>query len=188
MSDHRSDDVRELMPELTGVGERSLDSFLTPVVRVTEEIAAPPEEVFEALTDPEALGEWFLAPGGTTRDWELDLAPGGEWSARTVTPDGAEGVLHGDVITVDAPNTLELTWHTSDDDFAPSRVRYDLEPIWVNGECATRLTVTHVDGTSVDGVSTYPQALMVDVTTTTHAWTEQIRRLGHCVRTMITVA
>lgn len=116
-------------------------------VSATEEIAAPPEEVFEALTDPEALEQWFLAPGAaTTHDWELDLAPGGEWRARTVAPDGSEGVMHGEFVTIDAPHTLELTWHTSWEEFVPTTVRYDLEPIWVDGERATRLTVTHVGG------------------------------------------
>lgn len=153
---------------------------LTPVIRVTEEIAAPPEAVFEALTDPDALADWFLAPAGATRDWELDLVPGGAWSARTVAPDGAEGVLHGAVVTVDAPNTLELTWHSSDDCLAPSRVRYDLEPIWVDGERATRLTVTHVDGAPA-----HPRVAMRCGTATTHAWTVRLRRLGHFSRTVV---
>jgi uncharacterized protein YndB with AHSA1/START domain len=142
------------------------------VVRATEEIAAPPEEVFEALTDPGALQEWFLTPGGTTHAWELDLTPGGEWQARTLAPDGEEGVLHGAVVTIDAPHTLELTWHTSWDDFAAGTVRYDLEPMWMNGERATRLTVTHVDGTS-----TPPHAAMLHGRMPRHDWIEPLRRL-----------
>jgi uncharacterized protein YndB with AHSA1/START domain len=44
------------------------------VVEVTREVVleAPVEEVWEALTDPEQLEEWFA------NDVELDLEPGGD--------------------------------------------------------------------------------------------------------------
>ena len=43
-------------------------------MEVTREVVfpAPPEEVWEALTDPEQLEEWFA------NDVELDTVPGGE--------------------------------------------------------------------------------------------------------------
>ena len=115
------------------------------LARASEVIAAAPEDVFEALLDPEALAEWFILPdGGRTRDWEVEPVPGGAWRARTVAPDGSEGEMRGDVLAVDAPHLLELRWHRSSQGDVGSTVRFDLEPIWRLGERATRLTVTHV--------------------------------------------
>jgi uncharacterized protein YndB with AHSA1/START domain len=44
------------------------------VVEITREVVfpAPPDEVWEALTDPEQLEEWFA------NEVELDVRPGGE--------------------------------------------------------------------------------------------------------------
>ncbi len=49
---------------------------------VTEiEIAAPPERVFEALTDPAQLMLWWAAtPNGAL--WEMDARPGREMAIR----------------------------------------------------------------------------------------------------------
>jgi uncharacterized protein YndB with AHSA1/START domain len=117
----------------------------TQLARASHEIAAAPEDVFDALVDPEALAEWFTPPDdGRSREWEVEPVPGGAWRARTVAPDGTEGELRGDIVTVDAPHLLELRWHRAAHDDAGSLVRFELEPIWRLGERATRLTVTHV--------------------------------------------
>ena len=47
------------------------------VVRATVEIGAPPEEVFEALTDPAQLEEWWGTPDTyRTSSWQLEPRPG----------------------------------------------------------------------------------------------------------------
>jgi uncharacterized protein YndB with AHSA1/START domain len=117
------------------------------VVTSTVEIAAPPDDVFAALTDPAQLEAWW----GTddtyrTRDWSVDATPGGEWSAATADPDGREGAIGGTFTEVDAPRVLETTWRTSWDD-APSTVRWELAPCEVDGEAGTRLTVIHTGPT-----------------------------------------
>lgn len=117
------------------------------VVRTEIEIAAPPERVFRALTDPRELGAWWGDGTYRTHDWRLDPTPGGAWSARTVDRDGLAGTLAGAVRIADAPRRLEYTWRASADD-AESVVRYDLEPVRVDGVPGTRLTVTHVGPTA----------------------------------------
>lgn len=113
------------------------------VVRTEIEIAAPPERVFDALTDPRELGAWWGSDETyRTSDWQLDPTPGGEWSAHTVDADGIEGTLHGEVRVADAPHRLEYSWRASWDD-GESVVRYELEPVRVGGAPGTRLTVTH---------------------------------------------
>jgi uncharacterized protein YndB with AHSA1/START domain len=70
-------------------------------VREAVDIAAPPEEVFDALTDPAQVAEWWVGD------------------------DAAPPPLGGELRVVDAPRTLELTWggDTVRYDLAPAVVR-----------------------------------------------------------------
>ena len=53
---------------------------------VTEiEIAAPPERVFEALTDPAQLMLWWAATPEGAR-WEMDARLGGKWRYELTDP------------------------------------------------------------------------------------------------------
>ena len=74
-------------------------------MEVTREIVfpVPPDEVWEALTDPDQLEEWFA------NDVELDPRPGGEGVFRW--GDGDE--RHAVVEEVDEERRLALRW---DDD------------------------------------------------------------------------
>jgi uncharacterized protein YndB with AHSA1/START domain len=120
-------------------------------VRATVEIAAPPEEVFQALTDPAQLEEWWGTPESyRTSDWQLEPSTGGERSVRTEAPDGAEASVHGEYRVVDPPRTLEFTWAASWDDFAETTVRFDLAPAMVRGVPGTRVTVTHSGLSALD--------------------------------------
>ncbi len=121
---------------------------LPHVVRTVIDIAAPPAEVFEALTDPRELAEWWAGDGSCALDCESHPHPGGAWHVRTIGADGAERSAGGEYRVVDPPNRLEQTWQTSDD-AAPSLVRYDLEPCEVDGAEGTRLTVTHTSPTAL---------------------------------------
>ena len=126
------------------------------VVRTDVEIAAPPQRVFDALTDPSELAAWWGGDAGyRTTDWRLDPTPGRAWSARTIDRDGREGRLDGEILVADAPHRLEYTWRTSWDD-RESVVRYDLAPARVDGIPGTRVTVTH---TAVQGSASVDASL-----------------------------
>lgn len=108
------------------------------------EIAAPPEEVFRALVEPEQLAAWWGSDETyRTHGWEVDARPGGGWSMRTADAEGNEATVHGEYRVVDPPRRLEYTWRASWDDYAPTVVRYDLAPAVVDGVPGTRVTVTH---------------------------------------------
>jgi uncharacterized protein YndB with AHSA1/START domain len=112
-------------------------------VRAAIEIAAPPERVFEALTDPAQLAAWWGSEEThRARDWQADVQPGGRWEARTTDAAGREGTLGGEYRVVDPPRVLEHTWEASWDE-APTIVRYELAPARVGGVSGTRVTVTH---------------------------------------------
>ena len=89
-------------------------------------VDAPPEEVWEALTDPSELGEWFA------NDVELDLRPGGEGVFRW--GDGSE--RRAIVEEVDPERELAFWWWREDDE--ASRVAIQLETV----PLGTRVVVT----------------------------------------------
>jgi uncharacterized protein YndB with AHSA1/START domain len=117
------------------------------VVRVTEDIAAPPESVFRALVDPRELTAWLGSDD--VRDDSKRAAepappvPGRAWRAPVLAPDGTPGFVSGEYVLVDPPRRLETTWRTDWTGAAPERVRFELVPIEVGGQRGTRITVTH---------------------------------------------
>ena len=79
-------------------------------------VPAPAEETWEALTDPERLGEWL------GEDAELELRPGGDLEIRV-----GDEERHGFFEEVDPGRRLVFWWRADDDDQS-SRVEIDLEP------------------------------------------------------------
>jgi uncharacterized protein YndB with AHSA1/START domain len=117
------------------------------VVRVTEDIAAPPAAVFRALVDQRELAAWL---GGEHQDVDSPStlvptppAAGHAWHAPAVAPDGTRGFVSGEYVLVDPPRRLETTWRTSWTGAVQERVRFELAPIEVGGQAGTRITVTH---------------------------------------------
>ena len=119
---------------------RALANVDSGVVKAEIEIAAAPDRVFRALTDPAELAAfWGSDDMYRTFDWKIDLRPGGAWSALARGADGTEMTVDGEYIEVDPPRLLVFTWRPSWDDYAVTTVRYDLEPT----ATGTRLRVTH---------------------------------------------
>jgi uncharacterized protein YndB with AHSA1/START domain len=107
------------------------------------EIAAPIDEVFDALTNPGELAVWL---GGEAPDiaggWTPEPGAGSSWRSPAISPDGTRGSVEGEYLVV-TRHRVETTWRSSWDDGTPSRVRYDLEPVELDGVLGTRVTVTH---------------------------------------------
>lgn len=104
------------------------------------EIAAPPESVFDAFTDPQQLAEWWGSPDTyTTDNWRVDLRAGGAWSCEARGKDGNIGTVHGVYVEVDRPRALVYTWNPSWDQAAETRVDLRFEPI----PSGTRVHLTH---------------------------------------------
>jgi uncharacterized protein YndB with AHSA1/START domain len=57
---------------------------------LTRIIAAPPEKVFQAWTDPVLLKQWFTPPPWTTPAAEMDVRPGGSSLIVMRGPNGTE--------------------------------------------------------------------------------------------------
>ncbi len=100
----------------------------TDTVRREVVLPATPDEVWEAITLPEALRDWF----GAEVDW--DVQPGAPGQFRV--DDGT--VREARVAQVDPGHHLAFTWWPEGREGEASRVDYDLEEV----EWGTRLVVT----------------------------------------------
>lgn len=150
----------------------------------TIEIAASPERVFAALTDPQELAAWWGSDDAyRTHDWRVDARTDGEWSARTTDRSGNEGSIRGVYTVVDPPNSLESTWRASWDGEVVTTVRYDLSPIVIDDSPATRLTVTHTGftGSVACALSSAAQPVILGELLATRTRPRSVRGLITCV-------
>lgn len=114
---------------------------------VTEiEIAAPPDRVFKALTDPGELGRWFTNPECPVKTWEMDARTGGHYRYATqkgtvIVNEVTEFECHGEILEIDPPRLLVYSWIANWHLNRSLRtiVRWELTPI----AGGTRVVVTH---------------------------------------------
>lgn len=97
-------------------------------------IAAPPERVFQALTDPAQMPNWWGQQGlYRITEWKNDLRPGGKWSSNGVSADGTTFSVVGEYLEVDPPRRLVHTWIASYMGTLKTTVYWDLQPQTVHG-------------------------------------------------------
>lgn len=96
-----------------------------PAVRFSRTYDHPADRVWQFVTDPDELAQWFPSRA------DMDLRPGG-----TITFSGDPGMPEstGRVIAVDAPRHLSFEW-------GGDELHFDLEAL---AEKRTRFTLTHV--------------------------------------------
>jgi len=93
-------------------------------------IAAPPERVFQALTDPNQMTRWWGQSGMyRITEWKADLRPGGKWSSVGVDADGTSFRVDGEYLEVDPPRLLVHTWVPSFSSIPSTIVRWELSPL-----------------------------------------------------------
>jgi uncharacterized protein YndB with AHSA1/START domain len=127
-------------------------------------LAAPQEQVFRLLTDPDELVKWWGPEGFTTPEAELDPRPGGSYRLTMQPPDGDAFHVTGTFLEVDRPRRLAFTF------------RYE-EPAPDDRETVVVLSlVARADGTQIT-VSQGPFA--TDERRDLHltGWTESLERL-----------
>jgi len=99
-------------------------------IQVELHIAAPPERVFQALTDPRQLLQWWGQKGmyrGT--NWTTDVRVGGQWRSEGVNDtDGKPFHVGGEYLEIDPPHLLVYTWIASWTGPLKTVVRWELTP------------------------------------------------------------
>jgi uncharacterized protein YndB with AHSA1/START domain len=97
-------------------------------------IAAPPERVFQAITDPRQMPLWWGQQNlYRVTEWKGDVRPGGKWLSVGVGADGASFKVWGEYLEVDPPRLLVHTWLSSYDEALNTVVRWELESREVHG-------------------------------------------------------
>jgi uncharacterized protein YndB with AHSA1/START domain len=79
-------------------------------VLLTRSFDAPIQLVFDVLTKPEHLHNWFAPFGCELTVCEIDLRVGGDYHQVFVTEDGAECSFRGTYLEVAAPTRTVETW------------------------------------------------------------------------------
>lgn len=114
---------------------------------VTQQVPAPPDQVYAAWTSAEGLARWWW-PHWEDTIYQVDAVEGGAW--RAFSPSNGIGV-HGRFVRLQEPDLIELTWVWEDDDEAQDHVRVEL----TEHDAGTLVTVRH--RTTEAGVDDYRQ-------------------------------
>ena len=113
------------------------DPSQTLVVQKT--IAATPEWLFAAWTEPEALRQWWGPDGVTCIDPQVDLRVGGRYRIGNRFPDGSVLWIVGEFESVEPPHRLVFTWRLEGSSESAERVTVRFE----ERGTGTEVTVTH---------------------------------------------
>jgi uncharacterized protein YndB with AHSA1/START domain len=103
-----------------------------PTIRREAVYPYPPERVWRALTNPQALAEWLMPN-------DFQPRKGHKFQFRAKPQPGWRGVVDCEVLEVDAPRRLSYSWQ-GDADGPVTRVTWTLEPTALG----TRLRLEHV--------------------------------------------
>ncbi|MEM1201417.1 MAG: SRPBCC domain-containing protein [Pseudomonadota bacterium] len=110
----------------------------SPELAIRRTYNATPAEVFAALSQAEALSEWFSPyPGEVIA--ETDLRVGGAWSIQMAQPDDEPAKVFGEYLEIVKDERLAFTWAWAGTPDRVSKVTIDL----ADQGGATLLTLTH---------------------------------------------
>ena len=106
-------------------------------IRVEQHVAAPPEAVFDAWLTADALARWWW-PHIPDTTYAIDARPGGAYAIRSA----AAGIgVEGEVVAIDRPQELQLTWRWLNDGIA--QVEEPVVVAFAAEDDGTLVVVTH---------------------------------------------
>ena len=76
----------------------------------TRKFDAPVELVFDVLTKPEHVRNWFAPFDDRVTECSIDLRVGGDYHIVFVTPDGIECSFRGTYLEIERPTRIVDTW------------------------------------------------------------------------------
>lgn len=106
-------------------------------IEITRFLAAPPEVVWRAWTEPDALRRWFCPKDFRVHHAEADVRAGGAWRSEMRSPEGEAYIHRGVYRRVERPRRLVLThaWEREADPAVETVITLTLTP----AEGGTRL-------------------------------------------------
>ncbi len=93
-------------------------------------VAAPADVVWNDVTDPVAIAEWFW-PERMDPYAEVQPVPGGPWS---VSSDPAGIAVDATIVELEPPNTLRLQWRWRGEEESVTEVELSLHPVTESGD------------------------------------------------------
>jgi uncharacterized protein YndB with AHSA1/START domain len=112
-----------------------------PVIEMRRFVKAPPELVYQVLTEGEFLRRWWGPRRLVTTVCEVDLRVGGAWRIVHRAPDGAEFAFHGEFLELDPPHRRVSTWVYEGEVEAAATETFELNA--VDGGTLLRSRVVH---------------------------------------------
>ncbi|MAZ03785.1 MAG: hypothetical protein CMN56_11670 [Sneathiella sp.] len=128
--------------------------------------SADPKTVYAFVTEEAKLLQWWGPEGMTVPEYSLDLTRPGPWSSVMVNAEGERYKVTGEVVAVDPPHSVELTWAWHDENDVrghESRVRFEVEP---DGQGGTRFRLIHTGLSDDEAAASH-----------TEGWTSALRKL-----------
>ena len=121
------------------MSEQTANQRETLRLEVRKTIAATPEWLFAAWTQPERLKQWWGPEGVTCIDAVVDLRVGGKYRIGNRLPDGKVLWIIGEYRVVQPPMKLAYTWQIESETHASEIVTVSFEP----RENGTEVAVIH---------------------------------------------
>ena len=107
---------------------------------IVRRIAARPSIVFDAMTTPEGIAQWWGPDAGPVLEAEVDLRVGGRFRVRFRLLDGSEHESRGEYLEIERPARIVSTWTwLGDESEGESRIEIEFRAI----ETGTELVFTH---------------------------------------------
>ncbi len=112
---------------------------MTHQIQLKRELAATPDEVYDAWTDATSLAQWMVPIVGGRTDAQVDARVGGDYRV-AMYGISSEFVQAGEYLRLERPRLIEFTWTADHAEPRRSIVTVELKPI---GKNHTELTLTH---------------------------------------------
>lgn len=115
-------------------------------IQMTRVFDAPRELVFQALTDPALIPQWWGLRSTTTTVDKFELKPGGAWRFVQVGPDGREDAFRGEFREIVPPERVVQTFEWEG---MPGHIVVDTNTLEDLGD-KTRITTTSLFASQED--------------------------------------
>ena len=83
---------------------------MTEQLRFERLYKVPVARVFDIVTQPALLAQWWGPEGIVRSDGHLDFSATGPWDSTMINGEGARYKVSGQVTKVDPPNVVAFTW------------------------------------------------------------------------------
>lgn len=102
---------------------------------LTRSFDAPRELVWQVITSPEHVANWWGPRHMTTKVLKMDMRPGGEWRFENISPDGRRIIFKGEYLEIQAPERVVQT--------------FGMEGMFEDKRIVETATLTEVDGKTI---------------------------------------